>query len=147
MARDDMFDPYEQALIWGNDDVGIVITSDQEMRLVKMGDRIIADCLEGAPAQSISADAGLRFWFQMLDSGRRVNRMATLNLFAVAKLSACAVPLLHGPVLITGAGPNGQPAGLSNDQLTLLGADSPNRWQLTILRLRALWRDRGRRRQ
>ena len=115
--NDDLFDPYEQALIWSDSDVGIIVTADEQMHLVAITDRVVTDCV-GTPVDTFTAGAGLVFWFGPADSGPAVNRMATLNLFAAAAMSARVVPLLHGPVLITGVDQAGKPLGLSRRNLS-----------------------------
>jgi hypothetical protein len=54
--------------------------------------------------------------------------MATLNLFAVANMSATAVPLLCGPVLISGIDQDGKPIGLSDAQLKVLQVGRGPAW-------------------
>lgn len=117
----DVFDPYEQALLWAGSDVGIVVPPDEQMHLVAISDAVVNDSV-GDPADTLTAHGGVVFWFDSTDSSPAVNRMATLNLFAAARLSAWTVPLLHGPVLITGVDQDGKPVGLSEAQLQLLGS-------------------------
>ena len=142
--NDDLFDPYEQALIWSDSDVGIIVTADEQMHLVAITDRVVTDCVS-APVDTLTARAGLVFWFGSTDSSA-VNRMATLNLLAAAAMPARAVPLLHGPVLITGVDRAGKPLGLSGAQLQLLQSGrGPNWWARAVLQVR-VHRSRRRRR-
>ena len=56
------------------------------------------------------------------------------------------VPILHGPVLITGVDPDGRPIGLSKAQLEFLGSGpEPNWWARIILQARAHRSERRRR--
>jgi hypothetical protein len=131
-----LFDPNEQALLWAGSDVGIVVDRDEQMHLVAIDDAVVSDSV-GHPADTLTAHAGVVFWFCSTDPSPAVNRMATLNLFAAATLSARTVPLLHGPVLITGVDEDGKPIGLSEAQLELLGSGpGPNWWAKMILRAR-----------
>jgi len=140
-----VFDPYEQALLWAGSDVGIVVPPDEQMHLVAISDAVVNDSV-GDRADTLTAHGGVVFWFGSTDPSPAVNRMATLNLFAAARLSAWTVPLLHGPVLITGVDQDGKPSGLSEAQLQLLrfGA-GPNRWATMILRARERRAERRRR--
>jgi len=134
--NDDLFDPYEQALMWSDSDVGIIVTADEQMHLVAITHRVVTDCV-GTPADTFTARAGLVFWFGPADSSPAVNRMATLNLLVAAAMSARVVPLLHGPVLITGVDRAGKLLGLSKAQLELLeSGSSPNWWARTVLQAR-----------
>lgn len=134
--NDDLFDPYEQALMWSDSDVGIIVTADEQMHLVAITHRVVTDCV-GTPADTFTARAGLVFWFGPADSSPAVNRMATLNLLAAAAMSARVVPLLHGPVLITGVDRAGKLLGLSKAQVELLeSGSSPNWWARTVLQAR-----------
>jgi hypothetical protein len=135
--NDDLFDPYEQALLWTESDVGIVVTPDEQMHLLAISDRVVTDSV-GHSVDTLTGGAGVVFWFGATDPSVAVNRMATLNLFAAAGMSARAVPLLHGPVLITGVDPDGKPIGLSKAQLEFLGSGpEPNWWARIILQARA----------
>lgn len=107
------------------------------MHLVEISPRVVTDSVSD-PVDTITARDGVVFWFRATDSSPAVNRMATLNLFATAGLSARTVPLLHGPVLITGADRHGKPIGLSDAQLKALkSGPEPNWWAKTILQARA----------
>ena len=140
-----MFDPYEQALLWTESDVGIVVTPDEQMHLLAISDRVVTDSV-GHSVDTLTGGAGVVFWFGATDPSVAVNRMATLNLFAAAGMSARAVPLLHGPVLITGVDPDRKPIGLSKAQLEFLGSGpEPNWWARIILQARARRSERRRR--
>jgi hypothetical protein len=134
---DDLFDPYEQALLRSESDVGIVIGPDEQMHLVGMNQHVVTECV-GDTADTLTARGGVVFWFRPMDRSPEVNRMATLNLFAAAGMSARTVRLLHGPVLITGADEHGNPTGLSNAQFKLLkSGPEPNWWAKRTLQVRA----------
>ena len=131
-----LFDRDEQALPWAGSQVGIVVAPDEEMRLVAIGEAVVADSV-GDPVDTLTAVGGVVFWFCSTDRSSAVNRMATLNLFAATKFSALTVPLLYGPVLITGVDGHGKLTGLSRDQFGLLKAGpSPNWWARLILQAR-----------
>lgn len=131
----ELFDPYEQVLIWDEADVGIVITANEQMHLTAISERVVPDCV-GSSADTFSADHDLVFWFASTDCSPDVNRMATLNLYAATTLSARVVPLLHGPVLITSIA-DGRPRGLSGSQLKFLRQrPEPNWWARTVLETR-----------
>jgi hypothetical protein len=111
LDHDGLLDPYEQVLIWTESDVGIIVTPDEQIHLAAISDHLVADCI-GDRADTFTARAGVVFWFGPTASMRPVNRMATLNSFAAAGLSARTAPLLQDPVLITSVDQHGQPAGL-----------------------------------
>ena len=136
MSDDDLFDPYEQALMWTQARLGI-ITTDEHMHLIAISDSVVTDSI-GEPADTLTArESGVVFWFRATDPHAAINRMATLNLFAAARMSARTVPLLCGPVLITGSDPRGKPGGLSDAQLRLLkSGPEPNWWERAILQTR-----------
>jgi hypothetical protein len=100
--------------------------------------RAVVDVVRGLSsmkgAQDLSALAGS----VGVCIGHMRSGIYTLNLFAAAGMSARAVPLLHGPVLITGVDPDGKPIGLSKAQLEFLGSGpEPNWWARIILQARA----------
>lgn len=141
---DDLFDPYEQALLWSESDVGIVIGPDEQMHVVGMSQHVVAECV-GDTVDTLTARGGVVFWFRPTDPNPEVNRMATLNLFAAAGMSARTVPLLHGPVLITGADQCGNPTGLTDAQFKLLkSGPEPNWWAKRTLQARAFRFERRR---
>lgn len=112
------------------------------MHLVAISDRVVTDCV-GAQSETLTGSGGVVFWFREAASALPVNRMATLNLFAATWMSAFTVPLLRGPVLITGADPHGGAIGLSGPQFQLLkSGPGANWWQRIILRLRTDLRSR-----
>ena len=43
LTDDELFDPYEQALLWTESDVGIVVTPDEQMHLLAISDRVVTD--------------------------------------------------------------------------------------------------------
>jgi hypothetical protein len=43
LTDDELFDPYEQALLWAESDVGIVVTPDEQMHLLAISDRVVTD--------------------------------------------------------------------------------------------------------
>jgi hypothetical protein len=145
LTDDELFDPYEQALLWAESDVGIVITPDEQMHLLAISDRVVTDSV-GHSVDTLTGNASVVFSFGATDPSVAVNRMATLNLFTTVGMSARAVPLLHGPVLTTGVDPDGKPIGLSKAQLELLGSGpKPNWWARIILQVRARRSERLRR--
>ena len=145
LTDDELFDPYEQALLWTESDVGIVVTPDEQMHLLAISDRVVTDSV-GHSVDTLKGGGGVVFWFGATDPSVAANRMAILNLFAAAGMSARAVPLLHGPVLITGVDPDGKPIGLSKAQLEFLGSGpEPNWWARIILQARAHRSERRRR--
>jgi hypothetical protein len=145
LTDDELFDPYEQALLWAESDVGIVITPDEQMHLLAISDRVVTDTV-GHSVDTLTGGAGVVFWFGATDPSVALNRMATLNLFATMGMSARAVPLLHGPVLITGVDPDGKPIGLSKAELEFLrSGPKPNWWARIILQVRAHRSERRRR--
>jgi hypothetical protein len=87
----DVFDPYQQALLWTGSDVGIVVPPDEQMHLVAISDAVANDSV-GDQADTLTAHGGVVFLLGSTDPSPAVNRMATLNLFAAARLSARTVP-------------------------------------------------------
>jgi hypothetical protein len=99
--------------------------------------RAVVDVVRGLSsmkgAQDLSALAGS----VGVCIGHMRSGIYTLNLFAAAGMSARAVPLLHGPVLITGVDPDGKPIGLSKAQLEFLGSGpEPNWWARIVFQAR-----------
>lgn len=118
-------------------DLGILVTADEQMHTVPIGDRVVADDIGVNSIDTITARSNVVFWFDTTAQSA-VNKMATLNLYAATGLSARAVPLLHGTVLITGINPAGDPIGLLERQLALLQAGpAPSWWARFILQTRA----------
>lgn len=116
-----------------------MVSPDEQMHLVEISPRVVTDSVSD-PVDTITARDGVVVLVprNRFESSPAVNRMATLNLFATAGLSARTVPLLHGPVLITGADRHGKPIGLSDAQLKALkSGPEPNWWAKTILQARA----------
>ncbi|KEF95046.1 hypothetical protein K883_05231 [Mycobacterium sp. TKK-01-0059] len=136
LSKGDSMDPYEQALLWTQAQLGIVVTVEERMHLVAISDHVVTDCI-GKQVETLTARGGVVFWFGHAGRNAPVNRMATLNLFAAATMSAFTLPLLRGPVLITGADPRGNPSGLSGSQFQLLKSGPGANWrQRLIFRLR-----------
>lgn len=136
LSKGDSTDPYEQALLWMQAQLGIVVTAEERMHLVAISDHVVTDCI-GEQVETLTARGGVVFWFGHTGRNAPVNRMATLNLFAAATMSAFTVPVLRGPVLITGADPEGNPSGLSGSQFQLLKSGPGANWrQRLIFRLR-----------
>lgn len=106
--------------------VGIVVPPDETMKLVPISADVVITCV-GASAESLTVEHGLVFWFDPATPSNPINRMATLNLHAVSKFSIRTVPLLHGPVLITGMRA-GRPDGLSFDQIRALRTEREPAW-------------------
>lgn len=132
----DVDDRDDQALLRAGSQVGIVVSPDKRMHLVALGDSVVADTV-GHPVDTLTAVGGVVFWFCSTDPSSAVNRMATLNLYAATTFSALAVPLLYGPVLITGVDEHGTLTGLSHEQFELLKSrPSPSRWARLILQAR-----------
>jgi hypothetical protein len=118
-------------------ELGILVTTDEQMQAVPIGDHLQADDIGANPIDTITARSNVVFWFDTTAQSA-VNKMATLNLYAASGLSAHAVPLLRGTVLITGISPAGDPIGLSHQQLALLQAGpAPSWWARFTLQTRA----------
>lgn len=118
-------------------ELGILVTTDEQIQAVPIGDHLHADDIGANPIDTITARSNVVFWFDTTTQSA-VNKMATLNLYAATGLSAHAVPFLHGTVLITGINPAGDPIGLSHQQLALLQAGpAPSWWARLILQIRA----------
>lgn len=125
--------------------VGILVLPDETMKLVPIGAGVVSDHV-GPSAESLTAEHGLVFWFDAAASSLPINRMATLSLHAVSKLSLRAVALLRGAVLITGMRA-GQPDGLTSNQIKALRNEPEPGWVAGwLLRLRAEGDKRRRRR-
>jgi hypothetical protein len=130
-----VFDPYEQALLWAGSDVGIVVPRMNRCTWWRSVTR--SSTTRRRPSGRTHSSRRCRFLVRLNRSKPAVNWMATLNLFAAARLSAWTVPLVHGPVLITGVHQDGKPKGLSDAQLKVLGSVAgPNRWATMIPRAR-----------
>ncbi|GAB4684144.1 hypothetical protein MOKP106_22290 [Mycobacterium avium subsp. hominissuis] len=126
--------------------VGILVTPDESMRLVPIGAGVVTAYI-GGPAESLTVEHGLVFWFDAATDSLPVNRMATLNLHAVSNFSIRTVPLLRGAVLITGMRA-GQPDGLSSEQIKALRSERAAAWVtgwLMQIRVDSDTRRRGRR--
>jgi hypothetical protein len=125
---DELFDPYELALLWSQSAVGIFIGTDELMHFVQIGAAVVTDCLGNGSVQTLTTTGGLVFWFRARDPDPLINRMATLNLLVAGEMAARSVPLLRGPVLISSLDPSGAASGLSDDQLDRLTADPDMTW-------------------
>lgn len=101
----------------------MAIDTDGQMSLQPIAPRMMQDYL-GGHAEAVGVGSGIAFWFSAVGSWLTVNRMATLNLLAAGRYPPRSVPLLWGPVLITGTADDGQPAGLTKAQIDAL-ADGP----------------------
>jgi hypothetical protein len=144
-GRMGVVDRDEHALLWAGSHVGTVVSPDERMHLVAIGEEVVADSI-GDPVDTLTAVGGVVFWFCSTDRSSAVNRMATLNLLAATKFSALTVPLLYGPVLITGVDEHGALTGLSRKQFGLLKAGpSPSWWARLILQARQRCSQRRRR--
>ncbi|WAJ47953.1 hypothetical protein OK015_28800 (plasmid) [Mycobacterium sp. Aquia_216] len=118
-------------------ELGILVTTDEQMQVVPLADHLRADEIGANPIDTITARSNVVFWFNTTAQSA-VNKMATLNLYAASGLSAHAVPLLRGTVLITGINPAGDPIGLSRQQLGLLQTGpAPGWWARFVLQSRA----------
>jgi hypothetical protein len=83
---------------------------------------VITDVVGGPHVETVSSGHGIGFWFNTVDQlNYPVNRMATLLLLATLGLAPREVLLLYGPVLVASHDGTGQPAGLSREQIKLLG--------------------------
>jgi hypothetical protein len=125
---DELFDPYELALLWSRSAVGIFVAIDEQMHFVQIAPTVVADCLGNGAVQTLTTAGGIVFWFRADDADSLINRMATLNLLVAGEMAARSVPLLRGPVLISGLDPSGAASGLSDDQLDRLTAEPDMTW-------------------
>ena len=118
-------------------DFVILVTADEHMRAVSIGDHVVSDDIGANPIDTITARSNVVFWFDTAAQSA-VNKMATLNLYAATGLSAHAVPLLHGTVLITGIDSGGDQICHSKQQLAFLQAGpAPSWWARFVLQARA----------
>lgn len=104
-------------------DIGIAIDPHEQMSLVAIDSEMLTEYL-GGHAEAVSVGSGIIFWFSATGSWKTVNRMATLNLLAASGELPRNVPLLWGPVLVTGSTASGSPRGLTDTQIDVL-ADGP----------------------
>lgn len=80
-----------------------------------------------------SSDGELIFWFAP-HTRSGINRIATAALWAHTKARARDVPLLRGNVVVTGRdGTNGDPTGLTRQQLNDIRAAAPHTREQRIL--------------
>jgi hypothetical protein len=134
---DELFDPYELALLWSRSAVGVFVATDEQMHFVQIGPTVVADCLGNGAVQTLTTAGGIVFWFRARDPDLLINRMATLNVLVAGELAARSVPLLRGPVLISGFDPSGTPSGLSDGQIDRLKAEPQmSWWSERLLRIR-----------
>ncbi|ORW08539.1 MULTISPECIES: hypothetical protein [Mycolicibacter] len=81
----------------------------------------IADDVRDDRLETItSSDRQIVFWFTTHRTVQIINRPAAEMLVAATAFTARDVPLLRGSVVITGRDHNGDPAGLSDEQLSWL---------------------------
>ena len=45
LSKGDSTDPYEQALLWMQAQLGIVVTAEERMHLVAISDHVVTDCI------------------------------------------------------------------------------------------------------
>lgn len=115
--------PDDKRLIATGVDVAVAIDTNGQMSLQPIAPGMMQDYL-GGHVEAVGVGSGIVFWFSAVGSWPTVNRMATLNLLAAGHYPPRTVPLLWGPVLITGTADDGKPAGLTNAQVDAL-ADGP----------------------
>lgn len=135
--------PYDRELIMSGRPFGVFVDTDEVIRGVEVHIGVVAELLGTDRAESATAPMGLVFWFNP-DSPHDINAMATLHLFAVAGMSVWEVPLLHGPVLITGWHDR-ELVGMTREQRRALKYSHPGPWWRYGLVLR--WRTRQDRRR
>jgi hypothetical protein len=137
--------PEDIALLEAQVPVGLLMSADETMRLVRVT-RGVVEAHVGRAAESVTTADGLVFWFDTAADCLAVNRMATLNLLAVSEFSPRTVPLLRGQVLITGQ-LGGQPDGLTHPQMKALRREpGPVWWVNWVMHVR-VERDEQRRRR
>lgn len=137
---------FERDLILSGRPYAVFVDTDESMRAVEVHDGVVAQYVGTERAESATARGGLVFWFDR-DSPHAINQMATLNLFAVSGLSVREVPLLHGPVLITGWA-DGAMVGMTGEHRQALKQAHPGPWWRyeVVLQWRARQDERHRRR-
>ncbi|GLE59032.1 hypothetical protein NJBCHELONAE_43430 [Mycobacteroides chelonae] len=116
----------DRELILSGRPFGLFLDTDDVIRGVEVHAGVVAQLLGTERAESATTTKGLVFWFDP-DSADDINQMATLHLFAIAGLSVREVPLLHGPVLITGWA-DGVPTGLTREQRKAFKYRHPGPW-------------------
>jgi hypothetical protein len=126
----------ERDLILSGRPYVLFLDTDDSIRAVELHADVVAQYVGTDRAESATAKGGLVFWFDG-DSRLDINRMATLHLFAVSGMSVREVPLLHGPVLITGWAGDG-PSGMTGEHRRALKRSHPGPWWRYELVLR--WR-------
>lgn len=119
--------PDDKHLIAAGVEVGVAIDTKGDMSLQPIAPGMMRDYL-GGHVEAVGVGSGIAFWFSAVGSWPMVNRMATLNLLAAGQYPPRAVPLLWGPVLITGTADDGQPAGLTKAQLDAIAAGPAPSW-------------------
>jgi hypothetical protein len=137
--------PEDIALLEDDVPVGILMPDDTTIRLVPITHCVVESHV-GLAAESVTTNNGIVFWFDVANTDREVNRMATLNLLAVTNFSARSVPVLRGAVLATGQ-LAGRPYGLTHEQTRAFRRESePVWWVNSVMYLRVRAAERRRRR-
>ncbi|WP_132862938.1 hypothetical protein [Mycobacteroides abscessus] len=129
---------HDRELISSGRPFGLFLDTDDVIRAVEVHAGVVAQLLGTERAESATTTKGLVFWFDP-HSVHGINQMATLHLFAIAGVSVREVPLLHGPVVITGW-VDGAPAGLTREQRKAFKYRHPGPWWRYELVLQ--WRSR-----
>jgi hypothetical protein len=125
----ELFDDTELALLRSTRPIGLQVHPNGDMTVVEVKPGVVAAAVGGPHVETITGGYGVAFWFNPVEQHHHgVNGMATLHLHAVAGLSARQVPLLYGPVLVAGHDDNGDPAGLTDEQMQWLAEDRQFGW-------------------
>ncbi|MDM2402097.1 hypothetical protein PP613_23470 [Mycobacteroides abscessus] len=137
---------YERDLILSGRPYAVFLDIDDSIRAVELHADVVAQYVGTDRAESATVKGGLVFWFDA-DSRHDINQMATLHLFAASGLSVREVPLLHGPVLITGWSGDA-PSGMTGEHRKALKRSHPGPWWRyeVVLRWRSAQDVRRRRR-
>jgi hypothetical protein len=114
-------------------DLVIIVTADEQMQAVPIGDRVVVDDIDANPIDTITARSNVVFWFNTAAQSA-VNKMATLNPYCRHRaVSTCSAAIARNGAHHRNQSP-GDPIGLSHQQLALLQAGpAPGRWTRFIL--------------
>lgn len=120
----------------------VMVTPDGGIGVVAASSEAMA-AVSGMHWDALSSGHGVSFWFGVVGNKRNeVNRLATQLLLATSTWTAAEVPLLHGPVLVAGRTPSGQPTALNMAQFEVLNAWSTLSWRARRTLRRRIERER-----
>ncbi|MBI3689297.1 MAG: hypothetical protein HY239_01020 [Mycolicibacterium aromaticivorans] len=109
------------------------VVVDPDGRVGTVAARDIRVLVDDVQWESLTGRHGVVFWFGVAGAAAQpVNWVATQLLLATSGWAAGDVPVLRGPVVVSGRTQNGAPAALTTAHFEALGAWSTLSWRARI---------------